>query len=190
MLRSLDLVGRADDLQTVNRWIDERSEAHKQGIDRAEDGRKTILDLLLQPEEGEKPLSKASVVDETYSFCFAGTHTTSFTMSLSTYYLLSNPDKLEKLRQEIQTVQPNDEGLLEFAALRTLPYLTAVIKESLRMSSPVPGVIPRCVPEGGMTWAGHFLPAGVSQRSCPKRMSTSSDSGIDFRFHLHPDGAR
>jgi cytochrome P450 len=111
-------------------------------------------------------------------------------MSLSTYYLLSNPDKLEKLRQEIQTVQPNDEGLLEFAALRTLPYLTAVIKESLRMSSPVPGVIPRCVPEGGMTWAGHFLPAGVSQRSCPKRMSTSSDSGIDFRFHLHPDGAR
>lgn len=37
-----------------------------------------------------------------------------------------------------------------------------MIKESLRLSSPVPGTIPRIVPDGGVTWAGCYLPAGTS----------------------------
>ena len=111
---------------------------------------------------------------------------------MATYYLLKNPEKLEQLFEELKGVKKNSQGMLEYRDICRLPYLvsthmhppchlsswqedsewttylthirnqTAVIKESLRLSSPVPGVIPRVVPAGGITWAGHFLPEGVS----------------------------
>ncbi|KAL8780684.1 MAG: hypothetical protein Q9194_000787 [Teloschistes cf. exilis] len=144
----------------VTKWIEETAEAQKKGVYGAENGRKTVLDLLLNPEDGYAALSKQSIVDETYSFCFAGTHTTSFTISLATYYLLRSPDKLAKLREELKTVEDkrNPEGLLEYRDVYKLPYLTAIIKESLRLSSPVPGILPRVVPASGLTWAGYYLP--------------------------------
>ncbi|KAL9586166.1 MAG: hypothetical protein Q9212_001087 [Teloschistes hypoglaucus] len=144
----------------VTKWIEETAEAQKKGVYGAEGGRKTVLDLLLNPEDGYAALSKQSIVDETYSFCFAGTHTTSFTISLATYYLLRSPDKLAKLREELKTVEDkrNPEGLLEYRDVYKLPYLTAIIKESLRLSSPVPGILPRVVPASGLTWAGYYLP--------------------------------
>ncbi|KAL2786798.1 cytochrome P450 [Aspergillus keveii] len=156
------LPGDAQFRRKVTEWIEEREVKHSQGVQAAEDGRKTILDLLLQPEDGSAPLSKDSVVDETYSFCFAGTHTTSLTISMATYYLLRHPDKFDKLQEELSTVKRTNEGLMEYRDVCNLPYLTAVIKESLRLSSPVPGVIPRVVPAGGTTWADHYLPAGSS----------------------------
>ena len=113
--------------QKVSEWIEEVEKNHEQGINSAQDGRKTILDLLLQPEDGYSALSKESVVDETYSFCFAGTHTTSFTISLATYYLLRNPIKLEKLLKELQTVKKNPKGLLEYRDVYKLPYLVSEV---------------------------------------------------------------
>lgn len=112
-------------MQKVRGWIEDRQKTHEKGVNTASDGRKTILDLLLQPEDGEAPLSKQSIVDETYSFCFAGTHTTSHTISMATYYLLSNPSKLEKLLAELKTATRNTEGLLEYRDVNRLPYLVS-----------------------------------------------------------------
>lgn len=39
----------------------------------------------------------------------------------------------------------------------------AVVKESLRLSTPVPGITPRVVPPSGVTVQGHFIPGGVSE---------------------------
>ncbi|RYP76854.1 hypothetical protein DL769_003540 [Monosporascus sp. CRB-8-3] len=156
------LPGYAQFRQQVAQWIEEIQNKHKKGIYSGSDGRQTIIDLLLKPEAGYAPLSKESLVDEVNSFCFAGTHTTSFSLTLATYYLLKNPPKLEKLLRELETVKRNSEGLLEYRDVSNLPYLTAVMKESLRLASPVPGVTPRLVPAGGITWAGHYLPGGTS----------------------------
>ncbi|KAI0835728.1 cytochrome P450, partial [Hypoxylon sp. FL0890] len=148
--------------RNIRQWINERAREHEMGVKKAEDGRNTVIDLLLRPEDDGPPLTHQAVEDETYSFAFAGTHTTSHTMSMGTYYLLRHPEKLEKLRKELEPVPRNADGLLEYRQVRDLPYLKAVIKESLRLSSPVPGIIPRLVPQGGITWAGHYLPEGTS----------------------------
>lgn len=161
---------------SINGWISDRAAEHELGVEKAQDGRKTVIDLLLRPEDGGAPLAAQAIEDETYSFAFAGTHTTSHTMSMGTYYLLSNPSKLQKLREELRTVPKNGDGLYEYKAVRQLPYLNACIKEALRMSSPVPGILPRLVPEGGMTWKGYYLPAGTSVSSSV--MSVSMNAGI------------
>ncbi|KAF9873291.1 CND5p [Colletotrichum karsti] len=159
----------------INQWIRDRAAEHNLGVGKASDGRKTVIDLLLLPEDGGKPLTYQAVEDETYSFAFAGTHTTSHTMSMGTYYLLSNPSKLQKLRDELKTVPKNDQGLYEYKTVRSLPYLNACIKESLRMSSPVPGILPRLVPDAGMTWKGHFLPGGTSVSSSVRSVHDNPD---------------
>lgn len=46
-------------------------------------------------------------------------------------------------------------------ALEALPVLNGVIEETLRLYGAAPGSLPRVVPEGGATMAGHFLPAGT-----------------------------
>lgn len=57
--------------------------------------------------------------------CFAGTDTTSFALSLGAYHLVSNPIKLQTLREELDGVPANADGLLEYRDLRTLPYLVS-----------------------------------------------------------------
>lgn len=93
------------------------------GVHKADDGRSTVIDLLLWPEDNGPPLTHQAVEDETYSFAFAGTHTTSHTMSVGTYHLLRNPEKLERLIKELEVVPRNENGLLEYRKVRDLPYL-------------------------------------------------------------------
>lgn len=95
------------------------------GAEKAEDGRNTVIDLLLWPEDNGPPLTHQAVEDEMYSFAFAGTHTTSHTMSMGTYYLLRHPNKLAKLREELNSVPRNEIGLLEYKDVRDLPYLVS-----------------------------------------------------------------
>jgi cytochrome P450 len=45
--------------------------------------------------------------------------------------------------------------------LENFPYLNAVIKEALRLSSGVTSGLPRVVPPSGATIAGANVPAGV-----------------------------
>ncbi|KAI1080885.1 cytochrome P450 [Whalleya microplaca] len=144
-------------------WIDKIEARNKKGIYVTESGRSTIFDLLLNPnpEKGHQPLNKDILVDEALALCFAGTDTTSYGLSLATFYLLKSPDKLKNLKQELQTVKPNLAGLLEYRDVMKLPYLTAVVKESLRCSTPVAGIIPRIVPQEGANVGGYFLCKGT-----------------------------
>jgi len=49
------------------------------------------------------------------------------------------------------------------------------------MSSPVPGTIPRLVPKGGITWAGHYLPEGASVSMAIRSVHDNPD------LFPHPD---
>lgn len=75
-------------------------------------------------------------------------------------HLLQNRAVYTKLTQELDEAYPS--GSLEaedIAALAKLPYLSAVVNEGLRLSSPFPGM-PRVVPPGGFVVKGQFLPEG------------------------------
>jgi cytochrome P450 len=90
----------------------------------------------------------------------AGTETTATELSGLIFYLLSNPTCLSMLTQEIRTSFPTKESM-SMERIAQLPYLHACLEEGLRMFPPVPGSLPRVVPSGGTTIAGHHIPAGV-----------------------------
>lgn len=118
----------------------------------------------------------AHILTGTLANIFAGSDTTGIGLSGTLYQLLRNPSALLKLRQEVdnyvsslpqqQRLNDNEGGgyHISFKATQEdMPYLQAVIKESLRLHIATGMVLERMVPKGGITLAGTFFPEGVSK---------------------------
>lgn len=90
----------------------------------------------------------------------AGTETTATLLSGATYYLLRNPQYLNRLQSELRQ-NFTKVADLKLEPLAKLTYLEAVLKESLRMYPPVPIGLPRVSPPGGMQVGEYFVPEGT-----------------------------
>lgn len=117
-------------------------------------------------DKGHPILTNNDIASDGLTIFVAGTDTTAHTLTNGTYHLLRNPSILAKLQAELHEAIPSSKTLadmpLDWTALEALPYLRAVIKECLRISSPVPGKLPRMVPDGGAELVGTYLPPGTA----------------------------
>ncbi|KAK2049314.1 cytochrome P450 [Colletotrichum somersetense] len=91
----------------------------------------------------------------------AGSETTATLLSGATYYLLMNPVALNKLTDEIRSTF-KDESEIDFQSVGNMTYLLACLDEALRIYPPVPGGLPRIVPQGGANIADHYVPEGTT----------------------------
>lgn len=96
--------------------------------------RPTIIGAILHSDLSDKEKSTSRVADEALAVVAAGTETTSWALTVMTYHLLSNPEILERLTQELQRTVNDPRRLPSWTVLEKLPYLSAVIQESLRLS--------------------------------------------------------
>jgi len=115
----------------------------------------TGLSKLLLQELREQRISKDEFADQLLNFLFAGFDTTASALSWAMYNLAANPRYQNKAKAEL-----NESILLNpqtHDALRELPYLNLVIKETLRLY-PVVWSIPRESLEADEL-NGFFLPA-------------------------------
>ncbi|EDP48582.1 benzoate 4-monooxygenase cytochrome P450 [Aspergillus fumigatus A1163] len=123
----------------------------------------TIYHELLRPQayrSGTVP-SAASLYEEAQALLFGGADTTGTTLMHGSFYVLSTPTVYQKLKAELRSnwrVLDEAPSLSEF---EKLPYLTAVIKESLRMSPGVASPLPRVVPSSGAHIDKTFIPGGT-----------------------------
>lgn len=76
-----------------------------------------------------------------------GALTTSWAMSLATFHLLSNPDTLSKLRDELFDAIPDPNDPVSLAKLEQLPYLRGVVKEALRLGIGTSSRLARVAPD-------------------------------------------
>jgi cytochrome P450 len=134
---------------------------------------KDFMSYILS-NEAEK-LSNLDLVLLASTFIVAGSNTSADAMTGLTYLLLRNPEKLEKLKQEIRSTFKSKEDITVLATARC-KYLTACIEEGLRLYPPTPCNLPRVVPgkgevidgkwvPGGMAVSVHVLSAGHSERN-------------------------
>ncbi|KAF2188496.1 cytochrome P450 [Zopfia rhizophila CBS 207.26] len=83
------------------------------------------------------PASDKSVdrlTEEASSVVGAGTETTKWVLTVGTFHLLDNGPVLARLKAELAEAMPDSSKILPYSDLEKLPYLSAVIQESLRMS--------------------------------------------------------
>lgn len=87
-----------------------------------------------------------------------GTETSSNTVEFIMAELLNKPHIACKAQEELDTVVGKDNTVEEWH-ISKLPYLQAIVKESLRLHPPAPLLVPRC-PSEDSTIGGFRIPRG------------------------------
>ena len=106
----------------------------KQAVDKMPEDSETIIAKLFRKCGRDSPIPFVMAGD----MMMAGIDTTGSTATFLLYHLATNPDKQEKLYQEIcQTIGP--EGHLTEAAINNMTYMKAVQMESQRLQPAVWG---------------------------------------------------
>ena len=102
-----------------------------------------ILSSSLPP--AEKRTSR--LADEGATVVSAGTVTTAWALPVTVYYLLTNPETLRNLKQELTDAIPDPSKSTPLVELEQLPYLTGVIQEGLRLSYGICSRLERIAPD-------------------------------------------
>ncbi|GKZ18415.1 hypothetical protein AbraIFM66951_000974 [Aspergillus brasiliensis] len=147
--------------QFAARRIDEYIEAAAQG---KTPSFPTVMERLLIPipEKGYAVPDKQGLRDEILTLISAGDDTTGIANTVTLFNIIHNRAIHDRLLAELKTVMPTPTSHAPYIQLEQLPYLTAVIKEGLRYSSPAASRTPRLVPPGGVHLPdGRFIPAGT-----------------------------
>ncbi|OBT45682.1 hypothetical protein VE00_03948 [Pseudogymnoascus sp. WSF 3629] len=107
--------------------------------------------------------SMGDVISTCTSNVGAGSDTTGISLSSILYYLVRNPLTLRKLRAEIEgeTQRGTVSSPLTFQEAQKMPYLQAVIKESLRLHPATGLPLARVVPAAGAVIADTRFPGGT-----------------------------
>jgi cytochrome P450 len=132
--------------------------------------RQDILDYLigtLDTKSEDDRLQLDDIINEVVLFLIAGSETTSNTMGFLFIEMFKNPHVYEKLRNEIDAIEMEEgKTMLMHNQIKSLPYLNAVIDETLRFHPANPGGAPRRT-ESDITLVGkHVVPKNVSSLKC------------------------
>ncbi|EFQ99066.1 isotrichodermin C-15 hydroxylase [Nannizzia gypsea CBS 118893] len=122
--------------------------------------RPDFMSFILRHQD-EKGMSVKEMESSLNSFMIAGSETSATTLSGLTWFLTQHPDKLLKLAEEVRGRFKAQEDIT-IKEVMQMPYLVAVINETLRLYPPVPTGFPRVVPKGGDFISGHWVPEKTS----------------------------
>lgn len=109
------------------------NEIYTARLNTSESESKDMLDLLMKavdPENGNKKLTRDQVWDQILSFLIAGHETTALTLSWFFHLLAKHPDIQEKIAAELSA---NNFEFKNSLSLSQYPYLMATINETMRL---------------------------------------------------------
>ncbi|KAF2207819.1 hypothetical protein CERZMDRAFT_114988 [Cercospora zeae-maydis SCOH1-5] len=118
--------------------------------------------LLLDPNLPESEKTNLRFAEEAQLFLGAGIETTSWSLSQTFYYVLSNPQIYAKLKSELREAIPDVTAFeaFSYARLESLPYLRGCLKEGVRLSLSVSARNPRVLSQP-LAWKDWVIPAGT-----------------------------
>ena len=132
-------------------WFDRVMAERRQGGDT----RGNVLGVLMAAcDETGQPFTDEHIKNELLSILTAGHVTTSVALAWSLYELARHPEVMKKLRSELESLGNTPDT----AALVALPYLSAVIDETIRLHP----ILSECarVPTAPLNIHGHMIQPG------------------------------
>ncbi|KAI8865442.1 cytochrome P450, partial [Ramicandelaber brevisporus] len=138
------------------------------------------------PDTGEK-LGGRELVAEAMVTMFAGSDTAGNTLTFTFDMLFAFPRVMTRLEAEVLAAFPDQTQRIVYRdAKEKLPYLEAVLLESMRIRTVGGGYSMREVPDGGRTVAGYFLPAGTAV-AAPKHVMHNLSTNWDDPHSFIPE---
>ena len=123
----LNLLGRAKDSSKAYKSLD------------GELDRPVVFDAL-------GSLATEASVSEAINLLVAGSDTTGFTIAVGLYHICQNPKIKSRLSNKLITAIADPNQIPSLTTLENLRYLTACLKDSIRVARAVEGRLPRLVP--------------------------------------------
>jgi cytochrome P450 family 628 len=124
--------------------------------------RPDVFTWILEAFESKEAPSiqdRMDLVGDAYLIVVAGSDTTAATLTCLFFMLATHPQALKKLQAEVDAYHLANEGLgFESTSLAKLPYLDAVINESLRLQPTVPSGVQRETPPEGLRIGDVYIP--------------------------------
>jgi cytochrome P450 len=133
--------------------------------------RTDLLSRLMKAKDAEsgQGMSEKLIRDQLITFVSAGHETTSLALTWAWYFLMQNPEKHDRLVEELKA---KTNGVPGVGDLASLPYNRMVFQESLRLHPPVPAFSREAreedtvggfrIPKGSavslLVWASHRNP--------------------------------
>ncbi|RKP06590.1 cytochrome P450 [Thamnocephalis sphaerospora] len=131
--------------------------------------------LTAMEEEKVERMTDAEIAGDMLMQLSAGSGTTAKCLTWTIYLLSRTPDVRARLLQELQEAVPDNDTEIRHAMVRDLPYLNAVIDESLRVYPVGSGGAHRVVPKGGVELCGKYLPDGTMVTASQYSVNRSKD---------------
>ncbi|ORY33012.1 putative cytochrome P450 [Naematelia encephala] len=149
--------------------------AHADGLEKGDDIGKDLLSILVRANmasdlKPDQRLTDDEVLAQITTFMLAGNETSSTALTWILYLLSQNPQVQKKIREECASVADERPSI---ESLQALPYMDAVVRESLRVCPPAPGtirqttadcIVPLSIPikgRDGSTITSVHLPKGM-----------------------------
>ncbi|XXH04551.1 hypothetical protein Hte_010968 [Hypoxylon texense] len=153
LARRLGLMSQNDQhMDLVRNKLQERM---KLGVERPD----LIEGLLRRKDEWHMSLDQLAA--NSSLLIVAGSETTATLLSGATFLLITHPEKLARLTQEVRSSFKSDDEIT-LTSVGNLHYMFAVLNESLRRYPPATGDLPRIVPKGGTTILGKHVAEGTA----------------------------
>jgi len=147
--------------------------------------------MMLADEESAEPRPWKIVANDAGLVIIGGADTTSTIMAILFYLLIKHPNSYNRLREEVDQYFPGDEEPMDTTKQAEMPFLNAVINETLRLYPPAPlGSARTPAPgTGGGAVGDKFIPEGIqitvhiySIHHDPRYFSPAPDSFIPERW--------
>nr|AHX24368.1 CYP76A26-like protein [Tabernaemontana elegans] len=147
-------------MKISSKFVQERLDNRKAG---KVNEKKDFLDVMLEYQgdgkDGPDKFTEQHVNIVIMEMFFAGSETTSISIEWGFTELLRNPYAFKKVREEIDRVVGVNR-MVEETDMENLPYLQAVVKETLRLHPALPMLLPRNTMED-TEYMGYLIPKGT-----------------------------
>ncbi|PSN73833.1 cytochrome P450, partial [Corynespora cassiicola Philippines] len=131
------------------------------------------IDAVVYKQLRDRGLGGKVLASEMLDHFIAGAEAPRTTLTYLQWELSKRPTLQKRLRDEVWILRPNTaqsedfaDTLLDFKAVDSLPFLDALLMETLRVYTPTPGPQYRITPREGATIHGTSVPGGVQISSC------------------------
>jgi len=124
--------------------------------------RPDFMSHMMRNDHDRKEMSQSEIESTAVTIVIAGSETTAALLSGATYHLMMNPKLLRQVSEEVRNAFLSEKDI-DCTTVGKLEFLSAVLKESLRIYPPAPSSMPRkVIGKGGDFIDGKWVPPNVS----------------------------
>ncbi|XP_057799343.1 LOW QUALITY PROTEIN: sugiol synthase-like [Salvia miltiorrhiza] len=145
-------------LALIEGYLNDRIQFRKANPDapKKDDFLETLVDIL---NSNDNKLKTDHLLHLMLDLFVGGSETSTTEIEWIMEELVAHPDKMAKVKAELKSVM-GDEKVVDESLMPRLPYLQAVVKESMRLHPPGPLLLPRKA-ESDQVVNGYLIPKGT-----------------------------